>query len=377
MAPDDFYVVGGTLHEEAPSYVTRRADNLLHAALTRGEFRYVLTPRQTGKSSLILHTARRLREHGVVGVTLDLAALGRDLDDEQWYAELLAGVGRALDIERELDEFWDGAAHLAPLRRWMEALRRVVMPHVDAPTVLFLDNIHIVCSLPFPTGDFFAAIREWHVRRTEDPDLEPFTFCLLGVATPSQLVDDPLTTPFSIGVRVALRDLDASDMTHLAKGLPVEPATAEIVVDRILHWTGGCPYLTQRLCQLAARAGCETTLGVDEVVKETFFLPDACDRERDLQAVRAAMLDADVDTEALLKLYRHVLLRKNIHYDETDPLIRVLRLSGVVGLGFQNMRVRNAIYERVFDAAWVRDNMPRPNGARRRRPIPSRRGASD
>jgi hypothetical protein len=47
-----FYVTGGTLRHDAPSYVERQADKDLLDGLLKGEFCYVLTSRQMGKSSL-------------------------------------------------------------------------------------------------------------------------------------------------------------------------------------------------------------------------------------------------------------------------------------------------------------------------------------
>ena len=62
--PCDFFVAGGTLRPQAPSYVVRPADQDLYESARYGEFCYVLTARQVGKSSLMVRTAEQLRAEG-------------------------------------------------------------------------------------------------------------------------------------------------------------------------------------------------------------------------------------------------------------------------------------------------------------------------
>ena len=81
-----FYITGGTLPRDASSYVERTADAELLARLRIGQFCYVLTSRQMGKSSLMVQTVARLRHENVVCAVIDLTAIGQNLDVERWYA---------------------------------------------------------------------------------------------------------------------------------------------------------------------------------------------------------------------------------------------------------------------------------------------------
>ncbi len=71
-----FYITGGTLPRDAPSYVVRRSDEELLDGLRAGQFCYVLTLRQMGKSSLMVRTVTRLQQEGTTCAVLDLTAIG-------------------------------------------------------------------------------------------------------------------------------------------------------------------------------------------------------------------------------------------------------------------------------------------------------------
>jgi WD40 repeat protein len=400
----NFYVTGGTLHQNARSYVERKADRDLYDTLLRGDFCYVLTSRQMGKSSLMVRSAARMREAGGRVVALDLTAVGgSELSSEQWYYGILDMLGEQLRLESELEACWRANGQLGPLQRLMKCIRHVVLPQLDggpdhpAPPdhppadrpaagrlFVFVDEIDVVRSLPFSTDDFFAAIRECYNRRTQDPIYGRLTFCLLGVASPSDLIRDPQTTPFNIGHRIELDDFTLAEAAPLAGGLEeagMDPALAETCLNRVLYWSGGHPYLTQRLCRECERALCrsgtdpvpagrrglrQVTRIVDHLCGDLFFDHRARERDDNLVFVRERLLRGGTDVASLLDLYLQVRRGRRVPDDELDPLVTQLRLAGIVRGQSGRLRERNRIYGRVFDPEWIRAHLPQAELRRQR-----------
>jgi WD40 repeat protein len=353
-----FYVVGGTMRPDAPSYVERQADSILYTALMRRELCYVLTARQMGKSSLIIRSSARLRDAGVAVAVLDLTAVGQNLTVGQWYGGLLSQIGQRLGMEDELLAFWPSQP-LGPMRRWISAIRRVVLSRIPTALVIFVDEIDAVRSLPFSTDEFFAGIRDCYNQRSEDSEMERVTFCLSGVAVPSDLVRDPRTTPFNIGRRIELHDFAEAEAAPLARGLGRKGDEGRRILKRVMFWTGGHPYLTQRLCQAVAEAGkVRKEADVDRVCDEMFFSRPAQERDHNLLFVRESMLRGEADVGGLLELYARIRNHKTIQDQETNPLVSILRLSGITRAEGGRIRVRNRIYAHVFDKEWISANLP-------------------
>lgn len=359
LSAPGFYVVGGTMRPDAQSYVRRSSDEELYTGLMENEFCHVLTARQMGKSSLMVRTAARLRKSGITVAALDLTGIGTNLSPEQWYSGLMIQLGDRLDLEDEMLDFWSANLSIGPMQRWISAIRKVALPSRAGRLAIFIDEIDAVASLNFSTDEFFSGIRECYNLRNEDAEMNRLTFCLLGVVNPSELIRDTRTTPFNVGRRIALNDFTEQEALPLAEGLGRSAAENQTLLKRIFYWTNGHPYLTQMLCKAASENGIHNTIrDIDESIARTFFSKRAQEYDDNLIFVRERLLRGDGDVTELLNLYTLVRRKKTIAADDSQPLAGTLRLSGITRAENGKLRVSNRIYDRVFNDAWVKANLP-------------------
>ena len=71
------------------------------------------------------------------------------------------------------------------------------------------------------------------------------------MATPSDLIRDKnRSTPFNIGRGIEMCGFNASEVYPLVEGLKGKVKNPQQVLNIILEWTGGQPFLTQKICKL-------------------------------------------------------------------------------------------------------------------------------
>src|SRR5207248_8297382 len=98
---------------------------------------------------------------------------------------------------------------------------------------------------------------------------------------------------------------------------------------------------------------------VDRHCEALFLSPGARRRDDNLLFVRDRLLRSGADLTSLLSLY--ALVRspgRKVPDDEANPLVSLLHLSGIVRECRGYLQMRNRIYARVFDRAWVEAGMP-------------------
>src|SRR5260370_36969533 len=114
-----------------------------------------------------------------------------------------------------------------------------------------------------------------------------------------------------------------------------EEKQARRLLDGVIYWTGGHPYLTQRLCQAVGEdATVKDRVGVDRQCQELFLSPGAQERDDNLTFVRERLLrpatnePGSVDMAAVLELYGKVEAGQAGPPDDANPLMDLLHLPG-------------------------------------------------
>jgi WD40 repeat protein len=356
------YTTGGTVQaQEGGLYLQRPADQQLLELCRESRFAYVLTPRQLGKSSLMIRTAEQLLDQGFRAALVDLTQIGTYADADTWYGDVLEVVADQLELATNARAWWRQQADTGLTLRLTRFFEEVVLAEVSEPIVIFVDEIDTTLSLAF-TDDFFAAIRYFYVARAQNPELRRLSFVLIGVATPADLIRDPKRTPFNIGERVDLRDFTPAEAAPLAEGLPLPPLEAEQALGWILGWTGGHPYLSQRLCSVLAEdpPAVWSEAAVDQAVGRSFF-GERSEQDNNLQFVRDMLTKRAPEGYGaeLLRTYRSIWQGKQPVADEEQNLVHAhLKLAGVVRRDGRELVVRNRLYQAVFNAAWIEEHNP-------------------
>ena len=359
------YEFSGNLPLNSPTYVEREADENLYKALISGKFCYVLSPRQTGKSSLKVRTMQRLETEGFDCIDIDLNMIGKDITIDQWYATVIDRLATRINPpDFNVTSWCNLYREQSAVYRLRKFIEEKLVPHPNK-IVIFVDEIDSVLSnsLKGKLDDFFALIRSCSNQGASQPEFKRITFVLLGVATISELIADPKITSFNIGTAIELKRFHLDEARPLLQGLEGRVSNPQAVLQEVLAWTGGQPFLTQKLCALITD-GMEAS-GVEQLVKQQIVQNwESQDNPEHLRTIHARIVPGGIvhtlsslqSVDRLLRLYEQILDNDEIPADDSYEQQELL-LSGLVVKQDSKLRVYNPIYRIIFNFQWLKQQL--------------------
>ncbi|KAB8320548.1 hypothetical protein SD81_002870 [Tolypothrix campylonemoides VB511288] len=356
---DNYYKVGGSLNANHRTYVSRKADAQIFQLLKAGEYCFVFNSRQMGKSSLRVQAIKKLRAIGIKCASIDLTILGGHVSPEKWYKGFANQLLTSLEIDDiDFNSWWLQHDSWTDVQRLNLLFDSLVLNKLSANIIIFIDEIDTLLKTEFK-DDFFALIRACYNQRAESPKYERLTFCLLGVATPGDLIQERERTPFNIGSSIELTGfsfVEAKDA--LIPGLADTVEHPEAVLQDVLRWTGGQPFLTQKLCSLIAQETTNSYLNVNEFVdKDIINNWETQDEPEHLRTIRDRLLRNEQKAGRLLGLYQQVLQPGALVIVNSSQEQTELRLSGLVVKKDNYLKVYNPIYQAVFNQDWIEQEL--------------------
>ncbi len=130
------------------------------------------------------------------------------------------------------------------------------------------------------------------------------------------------------------------------------------VLKEVINWTGGQPFLTQKLCKFIRNSSSPIPTNgeaewVEKLVRKRVIENwESLDEPEHLRTIRDYLLKDKRYAVELLRLYRQILhLGEVVAVESLEQ--RELLMSGLVVKREGTLRVSNRVYELVFDECWV------------------------
>ena len=202
----------------------------------------IKAPRQMGKTSLMARILDRGTRQGycTVPLTFQLVDKGVFANLDKFLKWFCAYVGRELHLPNQLDDYWDEI--FGSKVNCKDYFEKYILPQIDSPLILGLDEIDRVFQYPDIAEDFLGLLRAWH-EESKRRDIWKKLRLIVVHSTEVYIPMNINQSPFNVGLPVDLPEFNSQQIKDLAARHNLDWSEAE--VEKLMAIVGGHPYLVR------------------------------------------------------------------------------------------------------------------------------------
>ncbi|GAA6622589.1 AAA-like domain-containing protein [Scytonema sp. NUACC26] len=218
----------------------------------------IKAPRQMGKTSLLARILDRAEQQGdeTVYLSLQVAAQKCFSDTDTFLKWFCASVTRALNLTLKLEEYWELTEIMGGNLCCVDYFERYLLPEINKPVTLGLDEVDRVFEYPEISSDFFGLLRVLHEEGKQRAIWKQLRLAIVH-STEVYVPINLNQSPFNVGLPVELPEFTPEQVQYLAQLHQLNWSHKE--VEQLMFVVGGHPFLVRLAMYHIARQDTTST----------------------------------------------------------------------------------------------------------------------
>ncbi|MDZ8188807.1 MAG: AAA-like domain-containing protein [Nostoc sp. ChiSLP02] len=233
----------GSVPLDSPFYLDRSLleEQVYQEIRKPGALIRIKAPKEMGKTSLLLRILDYAKHQGYCTISLNLEQVEQKILDNlnQLLRWLCANIGRQLQRQPMLDEYWD--EDLGSKISCTLYFQEYILESIDTPLILALDDVNHIFEHPQVAKDFLPLLRSWYEEAKRIPVWQKLRLLVVhstDIYVPLELSQ----SPFNVGLPIQLDSFSQQEVQQLAQRYRLDWID-ENEVSQLIAMVGGHPAL--------------------------------------------------------------------------------------------------------------------------------------